>query len=319
MPGLSGTFRNQITCSLSAAKFATVAAPIVLVFVSAMPSRAQSQNQSTAATAPAFEYEVASVKPNKSGGNVIMRTADDGLTVTNFPLQRIIQTAFGIPEYLISGAPEWINSENYDIDAKMGAATADALKKLSIEDRRLARQRMLQALLVDRFKLTFRRDSKELPVYWLASAKNGYKLHEAKPGDTYANGIPVPAGRSGVGMMMLNGGDRTQTLTAQAVPIANLERSLAVSLGRPVLDKTALAGLYDFTLTYALDPGQLQGLSGGAPSTPTPNGQPPLSAPDPAAPNILAAVQEQLGLKLESGKGPVEIIVIDRVERPSGN
>jgi uncharacterized protein (TIGR03435 family) len=302
-------FQNSRKRFLRAAGFVSITAPIVLTLLIAMPGNAQTQ--STTAPSPAFEYEVASVKPNKSGGgNVSIRTADDGLTVTNFPLQRLIQTAFGVPDYQISGEPEWTNSENYDIDAKMDAATADALKKLSTDDRRLARQHMLQALLADRFKLTFHRDSKELPVYWLVIAKNGPKLHEAKPGDTYANGLPVPAGRSGTGLMMLSGGVGTQTVTAQAVPIGNLARTLTTSVDRPVLDKTALTGLYDFTLTYAPDPSQLQGLSGGAPGA-----QPS----DPESPSIFTAVQEQLGLRLESGKGPVEIIVIDHIERPSGN
>lgn len=311
MPNLRGRFGNKRKQFRSAAGFAAVAAPIFLALLIGLPGRAQSQTQNTTTASQTFEYEVSSVKPNKSGGgNISMRTTDDGLTVTNFPLQRIVQTAFGVPEYLISGAPAWINSENFDIDAKMDGTTADALKKLSAEDRRLARQHMLQALLMDRFKLTFHRESKELPVYWLTIAKNGPKFHEAKPGDDYANGIPVPTGRSGAGLMTLGGGDGTQTVTAQAVPIANLERSLAVFVGRPVLDKTALTGLYDFTLTYTPDPGQLQGLAGGAPGS-----QPS----DPESPTLFTAVQEQLGLKLESGKGPVEIIVFDHIERPSGN
>jgi uncharacterized protein (TIGR03435 family) len=311
MPTVRDKIRNQRKRLLRAIGFAAIAAPIMLVAVSGIKCRAQSPTQNTATSLPAFEYEVATIKPNKSGGgNISIRSPEDGLTVTNFPLSRIFQLAFGVPDYQISGAPEWINSENFDIDAKMDSATADALKKLSADDRRLARQHMLQALLMARFNLTFHRDSKELPVYWLTIAKNGPKLHEAKPGDTYANGIPVPAGRSGAGVMIMSGGVGTQTVTAQAVTIGNLLRTLANAIGRPVLDKTALTGLYDFTLTYAPDPSQLQGLYGGAPGA-----QPA----DPESPSIFTAVQEQLGLKLDSGKGPVEIIVIDHVERPSGN
>jgi len=157
-------------------------------------------------------------------------------------------------------------------------------------------------------------------VYWLVIVKNGSKLHEAKPGDTYPTGLPLPIGRSsGAGVMMMSGGAGSQTVTAQAVPVSNLARSLAGSLGRPVLDKTGLTGSYDFTLTYSPDPSQLQGLAGGAPSGSTPNGQPLPSALDPEAPSLFAAVQEQLGLKLEPGKSPVEIIVIDHIEKPAGN
>jgi uncharacterized protein (TIGR03435 family) len=295
--------------------------PAMIGVVSTTLARAQSPVQATTAAAPAFEYEVASVKLNRSGGgNVSSRSSDDGLTITNFPLSRLIQQAFGVPDYQISGAPAWANSESYDINAKMEGSVADALKKLSPDDRRLARQHMLQAILADRFKLAFHRDTKELPVYWLAIAKNGPKLHEAKPGDTYPNGVPIPVGRSsGAGLMMMSGGAGSQTVTGQAVPISNLARSLSGSLGRPVLDKTGLTGAYDFTLTYEPDPSQLQGLAGGAPSAASLNGQPPLLPDAPGAASLLTAVQEQLGLKLESGKGPVEIIVIDRIERAVGN
>ena len=221
MPTFRDIFRNQRKRLLRALGFATIAAPIIFAFVDAVPGRAQSPAQNTAA--PAYEYEVATIKPNQSGsGNINIRTPEDGLVISNFPLSRLLQLAFGIPEYQISGAPNWTNSESFDIDAKMDNATADALKKLSADDRRLARQQMLQALLVTRFKLVFHRDSKELPVYWLTIAKNGPKIHEATPGDTYANGIPVPAGHSGTGIMTMSGGPGTQTVSAQAVPIGNL-------------------------------------------------------------------------------------------------
>jgi bla regulator protein blaR1 len=297
--------------ALAVAAMAALTVPILVGLFGASAIRAQSTSQNPVGAMPVYEYEVASIKPDKtSGGNVNIRTPEDGLSISNFSLGRLIQLAFSVPEYQISGAPEWVNSESFDIDAKMDNATADALKKLSADDRRLARQHMLQALLMSRFKLAFHRDSKELPVYWLTIAKNGPKIHEAKPGDTYANGIPVPAGRGGAGVMMMNGGVGTLTVTAQAVPIGNLLRTLATAVGRPVLDKTALTGLYDFTLTYASDPSQLQGLSGGAPGS-----QPS----DTESPSVFTTVQEQLGLKLDAGKGPVEIIVIDHIERPSGN
>jgi uncharacterized protein (TIGR03435 family) len=311
MPVFRKAFCNQSKHLLRALAFATIAAPIVLASVSAAPSRAQSPSQNSTTASPEFEYEVATIKPNKSGsGSININTPADAFVVTNFPLSRLLQIAFGVPDSQISGAPDWTNSESYDIDAKMDSATADTLKKLSADDRRLARQRMLQALLISRFKLVFHRDSKELPVYWLSIAKNGPKIHEAKPGDTYPNGIPAVGGRGGTGVMMMSGGIGTLTVTAQAVPIGNLLRTLATAVGRPVLDKTTLTGLYDFTLTYAPDPGQLQGLSGGAPGS-----QPS----DPESPSVFTAVQEQLGLKLDSGKGPVEIFVVDHLERPSGN
>ncbi len=230
MPRFADGFGIQRKRLLSAAAFLAIVAPIMSVLLISAPSRAQSQTQSAAVAAPEFVYEVASVKPSKStDGNMRINTADDGLVITNLSPNRLVQLAFrfGIS---VTDAPEWMNSESYDIDAKMEASVADALKKLSPDDRRIARQHMLQALLVDRFTLTFHRESKELPVYFLSVAKNGPKLHEAKPGDTYPNGIPLPAGRSGGGarIMMMSGGigDADDNRSSSSY-VGNLIRSLA--------------------------------------------------------------------------------------------
>lgn len=195
----------------------------------------------------------------------------------------------------------------------MDPEVADALKKLSDDDRLIVRQHMLQALLADRFGLVFHRETRELPIYTLIIAKNGPKLHEATPGDTYPNGIKLQNGAPGAGvwtMRTVAGG--SYLINAQAIALSSLLPSLAYPLGRPIVDKTGLTGKYDFTLTYSLDQSE-------SPTASAPNGQPALAAADPTAPSLFTALQEQLGLKLESGKGPIEIIVIDHIERPSGN
>jgi uncharacterized protein (TIGR03435 family) len=226
----------------------------------------------------------------------------------------LILRAYGVDAYQISGGPDWINSERYDIDAKFDGATADELQKLSPNDRILARQQMLQTLLIERFNLTIHRDTKELQIYSLIVAKNGSKLKEVKLDDVEANKPKVgpPPGR----MDMTVGGALGQ-IRGFASPLANLTLGLTNYLHRPVIDRTGLTGIYDFTLRWTPDENQAQGSSGAQGPAGSANGLP---STDPSGgASLFTAIQEQLGLKLESAKGPIELIVIDHVERPSGN
>ena len=194
----------------------------------------------------------------------------------------------------------------------MDQATADKLRKLGEPPQaEPVRQHMLQVLLVDRFKLAVHRETKELPIYSLVVAKGGSKLHEAKPGDTYPNGIKGPDGRPvprGSHFMRMGRGE----LTAQGIGMDDIAHLLTRQTGRTVVDNTGLKGNYDFTLHWT--PDQI---------APTPNGPgsggPDSSTSSESGPSIFTAIQEQLGLKLESQKGPVEILVVDHVERPSEN
>ncbi|HET9400084.1 MAG TPA: TIGR03435 family protein [Candidatus Acidoferrales bacterium] len=307
---------------LTAVGFFPATLTVILGIGHAMPGRAQSQAQNSAAAAPVFEYEVASIKPSKpdaTGGFMTIPgpgDVSDTYAARNLPLMGIIREAYGIPmgaeDGRLVGAPGWLSSERYDIEAKIDRTVVEELQKLSPEVRVEVQQQMLQALLADRLKLSVHRESKEVPVYSLVVAKNGSKLQESKPSDADANATPAP-GRGGRGGSSLAIRGRGGPLTGQAVPITMLVTVLTTILKRPVLDKTGLTGNYDFTLTWTPDDTQLQ--------TPrdAPNGQPPLLPPDPNGPSIFTAIQEQLGLKLESGKGSVRVIVIDHVERPSGN
>jgi uncharacterized protein (TIGR03435 family) len=178
----------------------------------------------------------------------------------------------------------------------MESATADALRKLRPVERELARQHMLQVFLAERFKLAAHAETRELPIYSLVVAKNGPKLHEAKPGDTYESAYKLPDGSpAGSGFHS----DEAGKVTGQGVSTASFTQWLTRQVGRPVLDKTGLTGKYDLTLSWTKDQGE--------------------GSDDPAGPSIFDAVQQQLGLKLESGKGPVKVIVIDHAEKPSGN
>jgi uncharacterized protein (TIGR03435 family) len=301
---------------LGAAGLAAIAVPVVFGLAHATPNRAQAQTQSASAVTPGYVYEVVSVKPSKPGsiGRYTMNTPD-GYKALNIPLIILVDSAYGITDdERLSGAPSWISSEKFDVDAKMERSVADALQKLSKDDRTLARQQMLQALLADRFKLTVHRETKELSIYTLVIAKNGPKLKEAKPGDTYPNGIKGGDGHAMTAGVLMLASPEGVTWTGQAVPMQLLVRQLSQQVGRIVVDKTGLTSNFDFTMQFMPE----QFVPPMAPSDAA-GGASPLPIADPGAPSLFTAVQEQLGLKLESGKGPVEIIVIDHIERPSGN
>jgi uncharacterized protein (TIGR03435 family) len=230
----------------------------------------------------------------------------DGYSASNVSLKMLVQSAYGIREDLVSGAPGWADSARFDIDAKVAGSDVDALKKLSPEQRRL----ILQPLLAERFKLQSHVETKQLPVYELVLAKGGSKLKEAAPGDDYAKGIKGPDGVARGGMMRVGRGQ----LTAQAVPMTSLANMLSQQLRRTVIDKTGLTGKYDLELNWAPDQGSDPMFKG-----PDGSQQRADAAPDSSGPSIFTALQEQLGLRLQSAKGPVETLVIDHVEMPSEN
>jgi uncharacterized protein (TIGR03435 family) len=291
----------------------------------------------TAQNSPTFE--VASVKPAAPiTGNairVMMRggpgTPDPGqITYTNVTVKNVLMNAYGVKGFQISG-PSWLDSERYDIVAKLprGATKAEFMA-------------MLQNLLAERFKLTLHREKKDLPMYVLVVGKNGPKLKESvddaapKEGDVPKSDGPAAAmgkiaigkdgfpvlppgsgGRGATAMMLMNGNAR---MTANRQSMAGLAEMLSGQLDLPVVDMTGLTGNYDFTLYFA--PEGLVGmrLPGGLPPPPPPGeggpGMPMASAPDAQSnPSLFAALQEQLGLKLEQRKGPVDLLVIDHLEK----
>jgi uncharacterized protein (TIGR03435 family) len=297
---------------LGGAGFLAVAIPTVFGLLNATQTRAESQVQSIAGAAPV--YEVASIKPDKSdGGMVGIRFRPDGFSATNATLQMLIRASYGVEDNQILGAPNWLTSEKYDIEAKMETSAANELRKLSPDQRKIEQERMLQTLLADRFKLTLHRGTKGLSVYALVIAKNGPKLQESKPGDTYPNGSKGPDGLPlGAHMMRTVRGQ----IKGQALPMASFVRVLSRQLGRTVLDKTGLTGTYDFTLQWTQDESQAPLFKGTEDGQQATGSTPPL---DSNGPSIFTAIQEQLGLKLESQKGLGEILVIDHVEKPSEN
>jgi uncharacterized protein (TIGR03435 family) len=263
-----------------------------------------------------YRYETASIKPTKLGpGNHHGRTTEDEYIQSNITLVGLIRDAYQNDlgpnvddDRSTSGAPNWAQSDSYDFEAKMDSSVADALKKLPREQRQLARRQMLQALLADRFGLKIHFETKDLPVYFLVNAKPGPKLHEAKPGDTYENAYKLPNGSpAGAGFHQ----DEEGKITGQGVTISSLAVWLTRQVGRTVVDKTDLAGTYDLTIEWSGD------VNKPSRSDPSDAGIP--AAPDSSGLSIFAAIQQQLGLKLESGKSPLKIIVVDHADRPSVN
>lgn len=286
---------------------------------------------------PPLAFEVASIKPSPPPGNGRMMmgggggpgTRDPGrYTMSNMPLKALLGQAYDVKDFQISG-PGWLDSERFDVTAKVPpGATKEQFRV------------MLQNLLLERFKMELHREKKDLPIYTLSVAKNGPKLKETEldasafappSNDGAGRGGPppgppppprpgefprMPAGRPGMIIMFQEGHMR---LTAVGQGTGALVDLLGRQFGRPVIDKTGLTGKYDFQLDFAPDPAMFKGMPPpppGAGPGPGPGGGGdggPANASDPA-PNLITAVQ-QLGLKLEAGKGPVDLIVVDKADK----
>jgi uncharacterized protein (TIGR03435 family) len=225
------------------------------------------------------QFEVASVKPNKSGSNGSHTNSDQGrLTATNVDLRSLIVMAYGVKDYQVEG-PDWLRQERYDIAAKFPEGLPTKRDEYNA-----AMHAMMRQLLEDRFKLTIHRGSKLFNVYGLVVAKSGIKM-KAVP-DT--------------GNHRQNSDNNH--LTASCVSMSAFADFLARREELPVLDMTELKGCYDFALDWVPEVRQTPGKSDSAPEVS-------------AGPTIEAAITEQLGLKLEARKTPIELVIVDHAER----
>jgi uncharacterized protein (TIGR03435 family) len=222
--------------------------------------------------------------------------------------------AYDVKDFQVTNGPAWITTEKYDIEAKEPDVIVAEMQKGPSDQTRKTLSLMLQSLLTERFHLKLSHTSKEVPAYALVVAKNGPKLQESKPGDTYQNGIKDPNGKpiGQPGMIRMGPGE----FTGQGLTIAALIGPLSQRLDRPVFDHTGLTGTYDFMLKWT--PDQSTMMPGVGPLPPPNSGAAPPPI-DPNGPTIFTAIQEQLGLKLESTKGPEDILIVDYVERPTGD
>jgi uncharacterized protein (TIGR03435 family) len=266
------------------------------------------------------EFDVASVKPSVESANPAANISRglhiDGamVSVNGMTLKWYIHYAYTAKESQVSG-PDWLSSERVDIVAKLPAgATRDQIPA------------MMQALLADRFKLTMHRDSKEFPVYALIVGKGGVKMKESPldpdtdegPGKANVD-VNVTGGNRGATINLGRGASvafEAQRLVAKKVTMAYLADSLARFVDRPVVDMTGLKGTYDCTIDYNLDDLRALILSTAPPGTPLPPRQADVGETSVSLMDSLQA----LGLKMEPRKAPLDLLVIDHMEKtPTAN
>jgi bla regulator protein blaR1 len=264
----------------------------------------------------AFTYEAASVKPNKSApqGSSIRRFPGGRLQATNMPLRALITFAYQLQPFQLVDDPAWIRNDTFDIVAKMEGDPPPVPPGQGADPHMVA----MRTLLAERFKLVVHRETREMDIYALVLARPDGKLGPALTPTTQDCAAMVAAARGGqpqgpppgpppgpdspvvCGMRGLPG-----RLKAGAMPMSLLASNLSGQLQRIVVDRTGLTGAWDFEITYAPE----------RPINPPPGVEFPPA--DPNAPSLFTAMQEQLGLRLQSTKGPVEVMVVDRIEQPT--
>ena len=236
-------------------------------------------------------FDVVSIKPaDPLVTNMHIGISPSGtFEASGITLLDLISLAYDVRVFQIVGASGWMGTDKYEIitkDEAKGPAESE-LKEMNDKQREQFRDRLLgklRVMLSDRYQLKVHREKKEMPIYGLLIAKGGVKLEAAAEGDNSESGM---------------NGSRTEegksSLTGKNLPLEHLVRFLSNQTARPVIDQTGLTGKYNFKMIYAPDMNDLTG------------------------PSIFTALQEQLGLKLESQKGPADVLVIDSVQKPSEN
>ena len=303
----------------------------VLGLLSLLPIHAQLTLPRDGETLPTFE--VATIKPTPAGTRMMrIQWMPDGYRVENVTLRQIIRNAYGAnSDAQLVGGPQALLDQSFDVEARMDPAEAARLKTLSRDDKQREMALMMQSLLRDRFQLKMHVETRELPTYDLVVAKGGPKLQATAPVAPAAPAPPPPPGadpsappapptppdlstplphKPTHGMTMMRATSTGVEMSVSAGTMDELAQMLTPQEevgGRLIVDKTGLAGKYDYYLDWT--PAAAEMAPKGADGTP--------SASD--APGLFTALQEQLGLKLEPSKGPVQIVVIDHLEPPSPN
>lgn len=245
---------------------------------------------------PRLVFDVASIKPHTPRTDPQSMQVDNGaLIVKNFSLRQLILVFYSTQDFRLLGGPSWMADEGWDIQAKTLNDTSVDDKVLPEPERNALRLRLGQRsrnLLADRFGLVFRRETREEATYELLVEKDGHKLEPASDAATSRTAYRMGGGRGGV--------DGT------SVPAQNIALILSARIGRPVADKTGISGRFNFKLDWIPALGEP-----GAITRP--------GAPELVGPSIFTAVKEQLGLRLEAVKSPMEVMIVEKVERPPEN
>jgi uncharacterized protein (TIGR03435 family) len=276
------------------------------VMIAMVPVIAAAQQFSTGAGAPVdpkTRFEVVAIKPIEDAGSpMLIRMMPSGFE-SSVPVGVLLRQALQKPDYQMVGAPAWINTERYSIRAKPPAGTPPTAMSV-----------MMLNLLKDRFQLQSHLETREQPIFHLVMARSDGRLGPNLTSSSPACQAIIAERQAAAKLPDLNqpcgsGRSLPGSFTFSGSPLTRLISALSDITGRPVIDKTGLTGLYDVTLKFAYE-GRMPGVMG-------PLGAPPGAPVDPDAPSLSAALQEQLGLKLEGARGPVEIVVIDRFEKPT--
>ena len=303
------------------------------------------------AQAPASaSFDVVSIRKSASGApGMQMRVQPGNISMFNVPARQIIRQAYGLQDFQITGGPDWIANDRFDVEARFDASTS--IPGLEGPART---QAMLRQMLADRFRLVARMDTREMPILALVPARSDSRLgaqmkasavdcatlagarrggpppdgrggpadgRGGPPFDGRRGGGPGPDGRGGLpppgtpfslGERPVCGGrGGFGQMIAGGLTMAQFATQLAQLTGRVVADRTGLTGGYDIDLKWTPTPDQLP------PGPPPPGFEPPPI--DPNGPSLSTAIEEQLGLKLDSQRGPVQVLVIDRIEQPTEN
>ncbi len=282
-------FLYLLAWSIMLAHAASIAAPAS--YAQASSAAPPPASPSAPQAAPVLAFDVASIRIDNSDASArshIISSSNDSLfRAINVTLKSLLQWAYAIPDTRIEGGPAWLGQTKFDIEAKGDPAADDQMHALSSDEGRLRKREMLQALLAERFGVKVHEESRQLPIYALVLAKDGPKFQPSQINGTTVNGRR--------GEIHVQGSDDTVALLAD---------ELAHVLGRVVVNQTGLHERSDLDLKWTPD-------DSPASANSFPTGDSP--------PSIFTAIQEQLGLKLVSQKGPVSVLVLDQVQMPSEN
>jgi uncharacterized protein (TIGR03435 family) len=307
-----GKSSGQKSLRVARRPFSRVIALILVVFSVMFPRAMKAQGRLKPGSQDAIDvppFEVTSIRLVKSDTAMkSIRLLENGIWFTGVSTQILIRRAFGVEDDRIFGLPSWAKSDRYDIQARISEPDVPKWNALNQPQQNAA----LLPILTQRFNLKFHHEVRVIPIYVLDIDKGRSKLHEAKVGNTYINGLKGPdgvLGRAGV-YAMTNG-----RVTGQGIPMEDLIFLLSnLQLGHAIVDKTGLAGRYDITLHWNSE-GEpfVNARSLGVDSRSDDRG------PDTDAPSLFTALREQLGLKLELKKLSMDVVVIDHIEVPSKN
>jgi uncharacterized protein (TIGR03435 family) len=295
MPGIGGTYEGKLEADGDSitGNWKQGPEPIALNLKRATPQTAWAIPEPPPPPKPMAadanpEFDVATIKPatpDRPGKAFLVRGRQ--FSTINTTLADLITFAYGIHAKQITGAPSWVETEKFDVAAQPNGEGQPNEKQWKA---------MVQKLLADRFKLAFHRDKKELSVYAIVVGKNGPKLTKSES----TSNLP--------GLFFRGLGNLPCTNATMADLASVLQGAV---LDRPVVDQTGITGRYDFTLLWTPDEFQFGGAAAKNPPPPPTNGAAP--------PDLFTAMQEQLGLKLESTKAQAEVFVIDKVSKPTEN